>query len=185
MVVRYGNNKIHYGVVSFGPNSEHEEPIPLSSDVPTEKELEAAIKSAKITSSNRHLNCTKVVDVVSEIMNSSKARKDAEKVAVVMYDQPPEQEEQQIEEATKRLQEEEILLVTVPFVSKNASDPNSDPKDDKKCITKNDDHCVIPGPVSSDTPLGLEPIAEDVNYDADKEAEKIGDAIFKGNIHIV
>lgn len=147
--------------------------IPLSSDDPTEKELETSIDS--ITPSKGPLNFTKVAGEVSKIMNSSQARKDAKKVAVVMYDQSPEQEEeQQIQEATKRLQEEEILLVTVPFVRKNTSDQI--PKDEKTCITKTADHCVNPGPVSN-TPTGTEPTAPS---DPEKEAEKIVDVFTKG-----
>jgi hypothetical protein len=137
IVIRYGTTKIHYGFVVFGNDTSKR--IDLSSDVPDKKELEAVIDSVNATKG--HLNITKVANAASEMLNGSKARKDANKVAVIMYDQTPEQEPEVLRDATKRLEEEKILVIPVPFTPKDGSKANN--------ISTRDDHIVPGGPGGS------------------------------------
>lgn len=182
LVKRYPGDTIHTGVVVFGPNTEVNKTIPLSADKPNE-EIEKAIDNIK-PAGKSPMNFTKVVDTVSKIMSSPNARKDAEKIAVVAYDNPPNQPEEKIKDAEKRLEKEKILLVTVPFVPKNASDPNSDPKSKKNCITSNVDHCITPN-TGTKTPNPGEKIDPKLQgpKSPDKEAEKIVDVITTGNLY--
>ncbi|KXJ15894.1 uncharacterized protein LOC110236767 [Exaiptasia diaphana] len=180
MARQYPGETIHTGVVVFGPNTEVDSTIKLSADTPSEEEIEKAINNLK-PAGKSPMNFTKVADTVSKIMSSPGARKDAEKIAIVTYDNPPEQPEEEINAAEKKLEEEKILLITVPFVPKNASDPNSDPKSKKNCITSNVNHCVTPGSTKASTPKppGEEPTAEETLRSPEKESEKLVDVFTK------
>lgn len=126
----------------------------MSSDVPTNQELEAIIDSVNATKGN--LNITKVANAASEMLNGPKARKDANKVAVIMYDQTPDQEPEILKEAKTRLEKEKILVIPVPF----------SPKDSKANeMSTRPDH-IVP-PVADGDP------AED--------AERIMDVVIRGN----
>jgi hypothetical protein len=128
IVIRYGTTKIHYGFVVFGNDTSKR--IDLSSDVPDKKELEAVIASVNATKG--HLNITKVANAASEMLNGSKARKDAKKAAVIMYDQTVELEPGALRNATKRLEEEKILLIPVPLTLKDTLKRNSEKKAENK-----------------------------------------------------
>lgn len=152
-MIRYGTTKIHYGFVIFGNKTSKR--IDLSSDVPTRQELEALIDSVNATKGN--LNITKVANAASEMLNGSKARKDANKVAVIMYDQTPDQEPEILSDATKRLEKEKILVIPVPFIPKDSKASN---------ISTRDDHIVR-------SSVGDNPV---------EVAEDIMDVILKGTL---